>query len=67
MARRRQPALILVHNKELLRQWRQRIEQFLGVEAGQAGDGVFDIRPITVAIVNTAKKICTPCPGSSVS
>lgn len=63
MARRRQPALILVHNKELLRQWRQRIEQFLGVEAGQAGDGVFDIRPITVAIVNTAKKHLHTLPG----
>jgi len=55
IADRRQPTLILVHSKELMHQWRQRIQQFLGVEAGQAGDGVFDLRPITVAIVNTAK------------
>lgn len=55
IAKRRQPTLILVHSKELMHQWRERIGQFLGVEAGQAGDGVFDLRPITVAIVNTAK------------
>ncbi len=56
IARRRQPTLILVHSKELMQQWRQRIQQFLGLEAGLAGDGFFDIRPVTVAIVNTAKK-----------
>jgi len=56
IARRRQPTLILVHSKELMHQWQQRIEQFLGMEAGLAGDGRFDIRPVTVAIVNTAKK-----------
>jgi superfamily II DNA or RNA helicase len=56
MAARRQPCLVIVHNKELLHQWRERISQFLGIEAGQAGDGAFDIRPVTVAIVNTARK-----------
>lgn len=53
---RRQPTLIIVHNKELLHQWRERIAQFLDIEAGQAGDGKYDIRPVTVAIVNTARK-----------
>ncbi|WP_310600254.1 DEAD/DEAH box helicase [Desulfobulbus sp.] len=56
IARRQQPTLIVVHSKELMRQWQQRIAQFLGLEAGLAGDGIFDIRPVTVAIVNTAKK-----------
>lgn len=56
LARRRQPTLILVHSKELMHQWRDRIRQFLDIEAGQAGDGTLDIRPVTVAIVNTAKK-----------
>ncbi|WP_028319253.1 DEAD/DEAH box helicase [Desulfobulbus elongatus] len=56
IARRRQPTLIVVHSKELMRQWQQRIAQFLGMEAGLAGDGILDIRPVTVAIVNTAKK-----------
>jgi len=56
IVRRRQPTLILVHSKELMRQWQQRIAQFVGVEAGLAGDGIFEVRPVTVAIVNTAKK-----------
>ncbi len=56
ISRRSQPTLILVHSKELLFQWKERIRCFLGVEAGQAGGGVFDLRPITVAIVNTARK-----------
>jgi superfamily II DNA or RNA helicase len=56
IAERKQPTIIIVHNKELLNQWRERIEEFLHVEAGQAGDGKYDIQPITVAIVNTARK-----------
>jgi superfamily II DNA or RNA helicase len=56
IARRAQPALVLVHTRELLYQWLERIHQFLGVEAGQVGDGRRDIRPITVAIVNTARR-----------
>ena len=55
IAARSQPTLIIVHTKELLHQWRERIEQFLGVEAGLIGDGQFDVRPVTVAIVNTAR------------
>jgi len=55
IAERKQPTLIIVHNKELLLQWRQRIEEFLHIEAGQAGDGKFDIQPVTVAIVNTVR------------
>jgi superfamily II DNA or RNA helicase len=56
IARRRQPTLILVHSKELMHQWQDRIRQFLGIGAGQAGDGFLDVQPVTVAIVNTAKK-----------
>lgn len=55
IAQRKQPALILVHNKELLYQWSDRIETFLGVKAGLVGDGRFDLRDVTVAIVNTAR------------
>ncbi|MGD9948532.1 MAG: DEAD/DEAH box helicase, partial [Desulfobulbus sp.] len=50
------PTLILVHSKELMYQWQDRIRQFLGVEAGLAGDGRLQVEPLTVAIVNTAKK-----------
>ncbi len=56
IAERRQPTLIIVHSKELLHQWRERISEFLRIEAGQAGDGKFAIQPVTVAIVNTARK-----------
>ena len=56
VAARKQPTLIVVHTKELLYQWRERIEAFLEVSAGLVGDGHFDLQPITVAIVNTARK-----------
>ncbi len=56
VSRRRQPAIVIVHTKELLYQWRDRIEEFMGIEAGLIGDGKFDIQPLTVAIVNSARK-----------
>ncbi len=56
IAGRAQPTLVVVHTKELLYQWQKRIDAFLGCEAGLVGDGHFDLRDITVAIVNTARK-----------
>jgi superfamily II DNA or RNA helicase len=56
IADRRQPTLILVHSKELLHQWAERIRSFLGIEPGLIGDGKHDVQPVTVAIVNTARK-----------
>lgn len=56
IAARRQPTLVLLHNKELMYQWRDRIREFLGVEAGLIGDGHYTIAPVSVAIVNTARK-----------
>lgn len=55
IANRKQPTLIIVHTKELLYQWQKRIMEFLGEESGLVGDGHFNIRTITVAIVNTAR------------
>lgn len=55
IAARRQPTLILVHTKELLFQWKDRIKQFLGIEAGLIGGGKFDIQPVTVGIVNSVR------------
>ncbi len=55
IAERRQPTLILVHSRELLEQWMERIATFLNIRAGQAGGGRYDPRPVTVAIVNTAR------------
>lgn len=56
IAHRRQPTLVLVHTKELLHQWAAQIELFLGCRAGLIGDGHFTIAPVTVAIVNSARK-----------
>lgn len=46
--------MIYVHTKDLLYQMKDNIERLLGVEAGQIGDGVVDIRKFTVATVQTA-------------
>ena len=56
IAHRRQPTIIIVHSRELQQQWLERIDTFLGLKAGQAGGGRFDLQPLTVAIVNTARK-----------
>ncbi|HCC54304.1 MAG TPA: helicase [Desulfobulbaceae bacterium] len=55
IAKRGQPTLVLVHTKELLYQWVERIRTFLGLEAGMIGDGHFSLAPVTIAIVNSAK------------
>ena len=56
IARRRQPTLVVVHTKELLYQWAERVETFLGQKAGLVGDGHFEPAQVTVAIVNSARK-----------
>lgn len=55
IAGRRQPTLVVVHTKELLQQWRQRVHDFLGIEAGQVGDGVCDPQAVTIGIVNSVR------------
>ena len=56
IAARRQPTLILLHNKELLYQWQARVQEFLDIEPGLIGDGHYDIQPVSVGIVNTVRK-----------
>jgi superfamily II DNA or RNA helicase len=60
IARRRQPALVVVHTKELLDQWVERIGTFLGIPAGEVGRigaGKRTIgEKITVALVQTLYK-----------
>ena len=63
IAQRKQPTLILVHTKQLLFQWMDRIGQFMGIEAGQIGSGKKNIQPVTVAIVNSAKKMLPDLTG----
>lgn len=57
IASRRQPALVIVHTKELMYQWQARAVEFLDMdpaEVGLIGDGHSEIGPrLTVAIVNS--------------
>jgi len=57
IAARKQPALVIVHTRELLHQWVARIESFLGIprqEIGIIGGGKKRLgRELTVAIVNS--------------
>ncbi len=53
IAERQRPTLVVVHSKELLYQWRDRIKQFLNVEPGLIGDSKFDVQQITIGIVNS--------------
>ena len=57
IARRRQPALIVVHTRDLAIQWVERIEQFLGIPArkvGMIGSGRSTVgEAVTVATVQS--------------
>jgi superfamily II DNA or RNA helicase len=53
IAIRKQPTLILVHTKELLNQWKKRIKDFLDIDCGLIGDNKFEIKPVTVGIINS--------------
>ncbi|MBW2492599.1 MAG: DEAD/DEAH box helicase family protein, partial [Deltaproteobacteria bacterium] len=60
ISRRNQPALIVVHTKDLAFQWMERIEQFLGIPkdaVGFIGGGKIKMgETITVALVQTLYK-----------
>ena len=59
IATRRQSTLIIVHRKELLDQWIEQINKYLGIpqdEIGLIGDNREKIRPITVGMVQTLVK-----------
>jgi len=60
IAERKQPTLIVVHTKELLNQWLDRIEQFLRIplaDIGVIGSGRFKIgKQITVSMIQTLVK-----------
>ncbi|MFY7938838.1 MAG: DEAD/DEAH box helicase, partial [Flavobacterium sp.] len=61
IADKRQPALILVHRKQLLEQWSERIEAFLGIpkrDIGVIGQGKSKIgKQITVATIQSLPKL----------
>jgi len=45
--------LILVEKAGLAKQWRERAREHLGVEVGMIGEGEWDERPLTVAMMQT--------------
>ena len=59
MMMRRQPTLIVVHTKELLYQWRERLLEFTTLnEVGLVGDGHKIVSlPVTVGIINSLAKL----------
>ena len=52
----KQPALILIHTKDLLQQTCGAVRQWLGIEPGIVGDVKFDVQPVTVATVQTLSR-----------
>ncbi len=46
-------ALIVVHTKELLYQWAEKVEELLGVKAGIVGDNKWNEEKVTVAMIQT--------------
>ncbi|MEO2151385.1 MAG: DEAD/DEAH box helicase [Thermococcus sp.] len=46
-------ALIVVHTKELLYQWAEKVEELLGVKAGIVGDNKWNEENVTVARIRT--------------
>lgn len=62
IAGRKQPTLILIHTKELLYQWRDRIQTFLDVEPALIGDSSYEIGPVTVGLIHTVRKRLTELP-----
>jgi superfamily II DNA or RNA helicase len=59
IAKRKVPTLIVVHTKELLYQWRDKVVQFLNVKKnhiGLVGDGHNNYGIITIGIVNSLAK-----------
>ncbi len=54
ISRLKRQTLFFVHTKDLLYQARRMFEECLQEEIGQVGDGKIDLRPITVATIQTA-------------
>ncbi len=45
--------LFVTHSKEIARQAKKSIEEDVGIDVGFIGDGKWDVKPVTVAIVTT--------------
>ncbi len=58
------PAIVVVHNSALMDQWREAVEQWMGVAPGNVGGGrKLDIRTITIAMQQSLWKLSENVPG----
>ena len=61
IANKQQPALIVVHRKQLADQWAERLESFLGIpkrEIGKIGQGKTTIgKQVTIAMIQSLEKV----------
>ena len=48
--------IVMVHTLDLLSQWKE-VLKTAGVEAGEIGNGKFDVKPVTIATVQTLSKM----------
>lgn len=62
IASRKQPALILVHTKELLYQWQDRLKTFINIEPHLIGDGSFSMGQVTVGLIHSVRKLLQELP-----
>jgi superfamily II DNA or RNA helicase len=63
IVRRNERALVVVHTKELMYQWRDRILQFTNLKAeeiGLIGDGKKQLGLVTIGIIDSLRKITQP-------
>jgi superfamily II DNA or RNA helicase len=51
--RRKQQSLICVHTKALGEQWRDRLKTHAGIETGFIGNGEWDLKPVTIALLQS--------------
>lgn len=56
IAHRNQHTLVIVHNKELMYQWQEAAHKAFGIWTGLVGDGQYDVKPITIGIINSVQK-----------
>ena len=58
LKRNRDVLLFVTHSKEIARQTQKSIERDLNITVGFVGDGEWNVRPITIAIITTLYRRC---------
>jgi superfamily II DNA or RNA helicase len=56
IVKRGQKSLVLVHTKDLLQQWIDRFHEFTDLEPGTIQEGEFDIRDVTIGMVQSLNR-----------